>query len=100
MCVLFGGAVLVRVSGRAMFIGVAPFGTSEVLLDSVSVATASNSESEKTVSIDFTDGNTLQINDKGDAIILVKGLAFKCLMQERVCVCVICLFCNVNMAYK
>ncbi|CAJ1455681.1 unnamed protein product [Effrenium voratum] len=54
----------------------------EVLLDSVSVATASNSESEKTVSIDFTDGNTLQINDKGDAIILVKGLAFKCLMQE------------------
>ena len=56
--------------------------TVEVLLDSVSQATASSSESEKTISVDFTNGNVLAIKNNGDSIILVKGLAFKCMFQE------------------
>ena len=54
----------------------------QVLLDSVELDTAGSTESEKTVSIDFTDGAVLEIKDAGDAIILVKGLAFKCLLQD------------------
>ena len=54
----------------------------QVLLDGTEKDTASSTESEKTVSIDFTDGAVLQIRDAGDATILVKGLAFKCLLQD------------------
>ena len=56
--------------------------TVEVFLDSASVATATYSDSLKTVSMDFTHGSTVQIKGNGDAIIGVKGLAFKCMMQE------------------
>ena len=56
--------------------------TVEVLLDSVSKATASNSETEKTVSVDFTHGNVLTIRNNGDSIILLKGIAFKCMFQK------------------
>ena len=54
----------------------------QVLLDGSVVDTADSSQSEKTVSIDFTDNASLEIKDAGDAIILVKGLAFKCLLQD------------------
>eukprot|EP00434_Breviolum_minutum_P033361 symbB.v1.2.029519.t2/scaffold3162.1/size62156/3 len=56
--------------------------TVEVLLDSVSHATASSTDSEKTVSIDFAHENILQIRNNGDSIILVKGIAFKCMFQK------------------
>ncbi|CAK9091128.1 unnamed protein product [Durusdinium trenchii] len=56
--------------------------TVEVFLNAVSEATATNSESPKTVAIDFTHGSNLEIKANGDAVIGVRGLAFKCMMQQ------------------
>eukprot|EP00439_Symbiodinium_sp_Y106_P012060 s2756_g1.t2 len=54
----------------------------QVLLGGNEVDTADSTQSAKTATIDFTDGDVLEIKDAGDAMILVKGLAFKCLVQD------------------